>query len=74
MSDWLEVTYDSAVAQLDEALDEAADHAHHMMVSEGFDEDAQYCYMQKFYYLLGQIRERKLVELEQMFARVATKH
>jgi hypothetical protein len=74
MSDWLEVTYDGAVAQLDAALDEAADHAHHLMVTEGFSEDACYAGMQKFYRLLAQIRERKLVELDQAFARISVKH
>jgi hypothetical protein len=70
VSDWHEVTYDGAVMQLDAALDEAADHARHLMVTEGFS-DAN---MQKFYRLLAQIRERKLIELEQAFARLATKH
>jgi hypothetical protein len=74
MNDWLEVTYAGAVAQLDAALDEVADHARHMMVTEGFSEGAQYAAMREFCAVLSRIRERKLVELDQVFAQIATKH
>jgi len=74
MSDWLECTRAEAEAQLEQALDHAADEAHQLIVEHGFDEDQQHAAMQRVYACLDQARQRSMASLDVAFTRVKAAH
>ena len=72
--DWLECTRADAEAELEAALDHAADEAHDVLVREGFDEDQIFTGMQKVYVALDQARQRSRASLDDAFTRVKAAH
>ena len=71
---WLECTRADAEAELEAALDHAADEAHQFIVEHGFDEDQQHAAMQRVYAALDQARQRSRASLDRAFMRVQEAH
>ena len=74
MSDWQQCSRAEAEAQLEQALNHAADEAHDVLVREGFDEDQIFTGMQKVYRALDEARQRSRASLDRAFMRVKASH
>jgi hypothetical protein len=74
MSAWQRVTRAEAEAQLEAALDHAADEAHQHLVELGFDEDDQHAGMQRIYACLDEARQRSIASIDRAFMRVKSSH
>jgi hypothetical protein len=70
----IEITYEQAIAELDEELDRVADEAHHWVVTEcQLDEDGQHEAMQKVYAVLDRARATGMRHIDKFWGKVDVK-